>query len=118
MCPSCKKTLELTSEHYYIRKSQTGFHYYCKPCQDKKSIDRQHQCKQAAIDYKGGKCVICGYNRYAGSLDFHHLDPIKKDFSIGTYRTYTLKKLKPELDKCILVCKNCHGEIHGGFIPF
>jgi hypothetical protein len=116
-CPCCKLTLELTADNYYIRKDCKGFHYYCKLCQDSKTIFLQRRKKQVAVDYKGGKCVICGYNKYNGSLDFHHLDPSKKDFAIGTYRTYDMNLIKPELDKCILVCRNCHGEIHGKIIP-
>jgi hypothetical protein len=49
-------------------------------------------------------------------MDFHHLDPYKKDFSIGRNWSKSLDALKAELDKCILVCRNCHGEIHEGLI--
>ena len=67
--------------------------------------------KLLAIEYKGGKCVGCGYNKSIWALDFHHLDPSKKDFSMGGgYKPF--ERIKEELDKCILVCKNCHAEIH------
>ena len=46
---------------------------------------RRRALKQKAIEYKGGKCVCCGYNQHAGVLDFHHLNPQEKDFSIGAY---------------------------------
>jgi 5-methylcytosine-specific restriction endonuclease McrA len=71
--------------------------------------------KQKALEYKGNKCQVCGYKKYSGALDFHHLDPKQKDFGIG-YKGYTRswKKVQEELDKCILVCSNCHQEIHGG----
>jgi hypothetical protein len=65
---------------------------------------------------KGGKCVFCGYNKYIGSLDFHHTNPNEKKYSISDLRTYSFDTLKIELDKCILVCRNCHGELHGGLI--
>lgn len=71
--------------------------------------------KEQAVSYKGGKCQICGYNRYNGSLDFHHIDESQKDFSISG-KSISFQRLKPELDKCILVCSNCHREIHGGLI--
>ena len=65
------------------------------------------------IEYKGGSCTRCGYNKYQGALDFHHLDPKEKDFNPGHLKKYKFDdKIKKELDKCILVCSNCHREIH------
>lgn len=65
------------------------------------------------VEYKGGKCEICGYNKCLDSLHFHHLDKKEKDFGIsekGTTRSWEIHK--SEVDKCILVCANCHHEIH------
>ncbi len=67
--------------------------------------------KQKCVDYKGGKCENCGYNKCLRSLDFHHLDPNEKDFNISR-SIKSWEKTKIELDKCILLCRNCHGEIH------
>jgi hypothetical protein len=69
--------------------------------------------KRQCIEYKGGKCVICGYNKCPDALDFHHVNPDEKDFNISG-GTKSFESLKPELDKCILVCANCHREIHAG----
>lgn len=113
-CPACKEVLELNTNNYYIRKTQVGFHYYCKKCQDAKTKERQKQIKTDAIAYKGGKCIICGYSKYIGALEFHHLDPRKKDFQISCHTTYNFEILKKELEKCCLVCSNCHKEIHAG----
>lgn len=74
----------------------------------------RNRTKQKAVDYLGGECQICGYNKSIYSLDFHHRDPNQKDFGIGTGHTRAWNKVKAELDKCILVCRNCHGEIHAG----
>ena len=66
-----------------------------------------------AIEYKGGVCERCGYNRCIEALEFHHTDSKGKDFSIsekGYTRSWTM--VKKELDKCILLCANCHREIH------
>jgi DNA-binding CsgD family transcriptional regulator len=63
------------------------------------------------LEYKGGKCEVCGYSKSIYSLQFHHLDPEKKDFTIGG-RNYSWERMKKEVDKCILVCANCHCEIH------
>lgn len=73
------------------------------------------QLKLRSILYKGGKCQICGYSAYEGSLHFHHVHDIDKSFNISG-KSISFDRLQPELDKCILVCSNCHGEIHGGLI--
>jgi predicted transcriptional regulator len=73
----------------------------------------RQRAKLKLIEYKGGKCQVesCGYNKSVRSLGFHHIDPREKDFSISG-KTISLDKMKKELDKCLLVCNNCHGEIH------
>jgi len=72
------------------------------------------KCKQRAVEYKGGRCQICGYAKYFGALEFHHKDPKVKDFVVGswTHSSNQWEKIKREIDKCILVCSNCHREIH------
>jgi transposase len=115
-CSKCKQIKPLNKDNFYIRKSG-AFHYWCRKCNDRISLEKQTERKRKCVEYKGGKCVICGYNRYLGSLDFHHLDPAKKDYNISNLRTYSMEKLYKELDKCILVCKNCHCEIHGKVGP-
>lgn len=72
--------------------------------------------KQRMVDAMGGKCQCCGYNRCIESLDFHHLDPSKKDLGFGALRASPRSWLiiVQELRKCVLVCRNCHGEIHFG----
>lgn len=78
-------------------------------------VDYRKRMKLKAIEYKGGFCVICGYSRSVRALTFHHLDPRRKDFSISG-KTFLWEKVKAELDKCVLVCSNCHAEIHDGLI--
>ena len=77
--------------------------------------NRRRKIKIMAVEYKGGKCVHnnCGYNKCISALEFHHLDPNEKDFSLA-YKgnCVSWEKVKNELDKCILVCANCHREIH------
>jgi len=74
---------------------------------------RRRKIRRMAIEYKGGKCEICGYSRCEETLEFHHIDTTRKEFSISS-RGYTRswKKVKEELEKCILVCANCHHEFH------
>jgi|ERR1700722_1456958 len=69
--------------------------------------------KEKAIEYKGGKCLICGYDRCHRALKFHHIDPTAKDFAVsGGVKSW--ETIRAELDKCVLVCGNCHDEIHAG----
>jgi hypothetical protein len=73
---------------------------------------RRRHLKLLAVVYKGGKCIECGYLKCLRSMDFHHLDPSQKDFSISANANRAWNNVKSELDKCILICKNCHGELH------
>jgi len=75
-------------------------------------VQRQIEKKAYLVKYKGGKCCICSYKRCNGALDFHHIGP--KEFAISSKRDCALKKLKKEADNTILVCRNCHAEIHSG----
>ncbi len=75
----------------------------------------RQRVKRELVEYKGGKCIICGYDKCIRSLGFHHTDQTKKDFSISG-KSWSFDKLKKEVDKTILVCNNCHGEIHDGLI--
>lgn len=69
--------------------------------------------KDKAVAYKGGKCCRCGYDRCVRALDFHHVDPSKKDFAVSRV-SKSWAVIKAELDKCILLCSNCHREFHDG----
>lgn len=73
--------------------------------------DKRYKIKKELVDYKGGKCELCGYNKSLRALQFHHTNPNEKDFNIGGITTLNEMIMK-ELDKCILVCANCHSEIH------
>lgn len=64
------------------------------------------------VDYAGGKCSRCGYNKSKRALEFHHTDPNIKDFGISKCITKNIAFQKKEVDKCVLVCSNCHAEIH------
>lgn len=80
---------------------------------------RRKKLKDLAIQYKGGQCIFCGYFKYAGALELHHIDPKKKDFSLSVRGlTRSWDRIQKELNKCILVCANCHREIHAGLTPY
>lgn len=78
---------------------------------------RRKKIKELAIKYKGGKCYFCDYSRYIGALDFHHKNGSDKEFGLSTRGlTRSWTKTKKEVDKCILVCANCHRELHAGIL--
>ena len=74
--------------------------------------------KKKAIEAFGGKCIVCAYDKCDKALDFHHLDPSKKDFSIGqvTESPVAITKIADELEKCVMLCANCHREYHAGLV--
>lgn len=72
--------------------------------------------KKDIIYIMGDKCCICGYNKCQSALELHHLNPEEKDFTIGQTLNKDLKIILKELQKCILVCANCHREIHSGLV--
>ena len=68
--------------------------------------------KKQAVKILGGKCLKCGYNKCIDALEFHHENPNVKEFKLGSGNTMSWKQYKEEAMKCILVCSNCHKEIH------
>ncbi len=78
---------------------------------------RRKKIREMAIEYKGDKCIFCGYKKFSGALDFHHIEKSDKNFGISAKGyTRSWNRVKQELDKCVLVCANCHREIHAGLI--
>jgi hypothetical protein len=111
-CSWCKKRKSLRDFYkpYGKRKRQ---HTFCKDCQREKNRDKFRDFKQKCAIYKGGKCKECGYNKCIAAFEFHHLDPTKKDFSISRVKARIFDEdIKRELDKCELLCANCHREKH------
>lgn len=75
---------------------------------------RRYKIKEKAVTYLGGKCQICGYAKCVGALTFHHRNPGQKDFQIGGNHSRSWRSIQTELDKCDLLCANCHAEHHYG----
>ena len=78
----------------------------------------RERTKWRLVDALGGKCRICGYDKCRRSLHFHHVDPSTKTISISKMTTNprNIEAIAEEAKKCILVCSNCHGEIHEGLL--
>jgi hypothetical protein len=78
---------------------------------------RRLKVKEMAIAYKGGRCNCCGYDKCKDSLEFHHIMRDGKSFGISAKGyTRSWKSIKSELDKCVMLCANCHREWHAGMI--
>src|ERR1044072_4247109 len=84
----------------------------CKTCFNRYCIQRWIRRKLDAIAYKGGRCQRCSYDRHYAALEFHHRDPSAKDVQWSKLRLRSWKAILAELDKCDLLCANCHREVH------
>jgi len=107
-------TCSICERQFIYSKKKVHTKAICNSCMVTKA--RQEK-KRRAVDYKGGSCQICGYNKSMRALEFHHLDPSKKEFGISEsniQRTWELQKA--ELDKCILLCCRCHAEVHDNLL--
>lgn len=105
MKDNCKK--------HGLTEFSNGARPRCRKCLVEAVSKRRRKIKLMAIEYKGGKCSKCGYDKCPDALDFHHVDESQKEFNLshnGHCRSW--ETIKKELDKCILVCSNCHREIH------
>jgi hypothetical protein len=112
ICAKCKTEKDMSL--FYLREDGKRNHAYCKVCQNQNVLDRQRLWKQKAIQYKGSKCCLCAYDKCDAALEFHHVDPTQKDFALSAGKLKKFESSRAELDKCVLVCANCHREIHLG----
>lgn len=100
---------------YVLRKDGR---YRCKQCNIDAVLNRRRKLKEMAVEYKGGKCQNpqCNYNKYIGALEFHHPNS-DKEFGLSS-KGYTIswERMKKELNKCIILCSNCHKETHAGIL--
>ena len=109
-CTRCQKSKPF-KEFYRRTDRRRGYYGMCRVCWAQYDRQRLQQLKKQCVEYKGGACAKCGYGRCLNALEFHHRDPEKKDFKIGGSRQ-SFELLKKELDKCDLLCANCHREEH------
>jgi hypothetical protein len=91
--------------------------YRCLRCRSEAVTRRRRRVKAKLVEEAGGRCVVCAYDRHLGALQFHHLDPGEKRFTIATIGvSLSLERARREVGKCILLCANCHAEVEGGLI--
>lgn len=112
ICTQCNLLLS-TKEFYKFfqkgKKDQRWYYYdnLCKKCRCNYGHDRRKNLKIQAVNYLGNSCVDCNNVYDFCVYDFHHIDPSQKDFAISD-NAKSFAKIKPELDKCVLLCANCH----------
>jgi len=103
----------MTEWRFRPRKNSKYEYYRCLKCAVDAVARRRRNLKLKALKYKGGKCEQCGYKKSIRALEFHHRDPNEKDFHISNGgHTRSWDRVKTELDKCDLLCANCHAETH------
>lgn len=101
------RTCGIKGEDHFYRLAS----YQCKNCWNKRTYKSATDKMTEYMNSRGGaKCQRCGYDRYTGALEFHHRNPTEKDPSWN--RGWKIDKLKIELDKCDILCANCHREVH------
>lgn len=107
-CKICNSEFNSVSNRHYCKK--------CLPSEGLNSSQRKTLLrkifKEKLLELKGNKCSKCGYSKCKEALEFHHLDPNKKKFSISKYESSKWEDYVKEAEKCILICANCHREIH------
>ena len=111
----CKKSYVRHKKEVTTQRIAEGF-LVRKPNKEAVS-DRRRKIKSMAIEFMGGSCILCGYNKCHRALVFHHIDPSTKEFGVGSKGlTRSWEKTKKELVKCVLLCHNCHCEVHDGLL--
>ncbi len=101
--------------HLYGAGSGPG-RWRCKRCVGEAVTRRHQKVRRILVDEAGGSCRVCGYDRCAVNLHFHHVDPATKSFAVTSASGKSLDAYRAEATKCALVCANCHGEIEAGLI--
>lgn len=110
-CSKCDNVKEITEFHKH-KKDTEYYKSYCKNCQSK--IKKENRAKIRSEIKENLKCSKCGYNQCLEALEFHHSDPNKKEYSICflVNSEKNIKAIQEEIDKCIVLCANCHREEH------
>src|SRR5450755_792500 len=108
-------TCRLHGDTDFVREGSGYFR--CGRCRSESVAKHRRRLKQLLVEEAGGRCIICGYDRQARALEFHHVDPAQKGFALSRKGiTLSLQALRAEARKCVLRCSNCHAEVEDGFV--
>jgi len=104
-CTKCHITK--SADKFYIRKNRNNaLTPWCKNCHSKNSATNVRTKKIRAIAYMGGCCQDCNGIFHPALYDFHHISD--KDMDWSSMQKKKFESIKTELEKCILLCSNCH----------
>jgi transposase len=98
----------------WFRKVGEQNHYRCAQCGIDAVANARHRVRKVLVEEAGGKCMLCGYDRHLAALQFHHVDPATKAFTLRNGDTRSLARMRAEAAKCVLLCANCHAEVESG----
>lgn len=125
VCIECELEKECEWTSSFTAKGQPEYRVRCKSCHAKYRNDKikarrievtqqrlkaKYKIKRKCIEYLGGKCVNCAYDKCEKALTFHHIDPKQKVSDVCSLLDRKWELVRAELDKCILLCFNCHME--------
>ena len=102
---------ETNPEKFYGHSKKT-----CSKCHNLITTKSGKNNRLFAVEYLGAKCKVCSYEKYSGALDIHHLDPSIKDKDFRNMRGWCKERIINEINNCVLLCRNCHAEVHAGLI--
>jgi 5-methylcytosine-specific restriction endonuclease McrA len=91
-----------------------GGYQRCRKCRVDAVVRRRAHVRSILIAEAGGACAICGFDGHAAALQFHHVDPAEKSFTIRNGDTRSLERMRREASKCVLLCANCHAQVEAG----
>lgn len=120
VCTKCKFAKSI-NQFYKSKTHSQGVMCYCKDCFNRKAVDRWIKRKQKAVHYKGSQCVDCRLhlsNSHYSVFEFHHVESSTKDYDWTKLRLKSWDKILMELNKCILLCANCHRVRHSRLEEF
>ena len=116
----------LTDKTNQFRSCTTCSRWYTYDCSIGHTRTRCNSCvtrgsrvniKTRLVEIKDGKCQLCGYNKSPWSLCFHHVDSATKKFGLTVANnSRSWDSILNELEKCVMLCHNCHGEVHAGLV--
>lgn len=112
ICSKCKRELPVTHYHKngFNSEGKQKYRGYCKDCAN--SLEKQRYLnKKNFVNSQKTKCEKCGEDRFY-TLDFHHRDKQEKEFTIGQFKRGSFEVIQSEIDKCVILCSNCHREFH------
>ena len=126
VCKDCNTVSELRWATTFSQTGRPEYRSRCESCdrifyseqtkRRRRSISDAAKARRTArklecVSYLGGSCSRCGYSRSAHALTFHHRNRDEKEYGVATILDYSPENLRKELDRCELVCFNCHMEI-------